>query len=45
VAEGDGLHLLAGDRAAHAFANTEARDHYARALEAGDKVMPPPSLA
>jgi class 3 adenylate cyclase/tetratricopeptide (TPR) repeat protein len=29
--------LLAGDRAAHAFANQEARRHYARALEVAEK--------
>jgi class 3 adenylate cyclase/tetratricopeptide (TPR) repeat protein len=31
---------LAGRRAAHAFANAEARDHYARALEAARQVTP-----
>jgi tetratricopeptide (TPR) repeat protein len=30
--------VLAGDRAAHAFANTEAKRHYAHALEAADKI-------
>jgi class 3 adenylate cyclase/tetratricopeptide (TPR) repeat protein len=32
---------LAGDRAAEAFANTEARAHYARALQAAARVAPP----
>ena len=31
---------LAGDRAAEAFANTEARAHYARALQAAARVAP-----
>jgi tetratricopeptide (TPR) repeat protein len=34
--------VLAGDRAAAAFANVEARTHYGRALEAAAKVQPPP---
>jgi tetratricopeptide (TPR) repeat protein len=33
---------LAGDRAAHAFANTEAKRHYARALDAAARVTPAP---
>ena len=33
---------LAGDRAADAFANLEARSHYARALEAASKLAPAP---
>jgi tetratricopeptide (TPR) repeat protein len=33
---------LAGDRAAHAFANAEASRHYARALEAAGKLAPAP---
>jgi class 3 adenylate cyclase/tetratricopeptide (TPR) repeat protein len=32
--------VRAGDRAAHAFANAEARRHYARALEAAARVEP-----
>jgi class 3 adenylate cyclase/tetratricopeptide (TPR) repeat protein len=32
--------VLAGDRAAHAFANVEARRHYVRAIEAADHVTP-----
>ncbi len=32
--------VLAGDRWAHAFANAEAKDHYAHALEAAEKVVP-----
>src|SRR5262249_30473590 len=31
--------LLAGDRAAHAFANHEARRHYARALDVAEREM------
>ena len=31
---------LAGDRAAEAFANAEARAHYARALQAAARVTP-----
>jgi class 3 adenylate cyclase/tetratricopeptide (TPR) repeat protein len=31
---------LAGDRAVHAFANAEAQKHYARALDAADKLAP-----
>jgi class 3 adenylate cyclase/tetratricopeptide (TPR) repeat protein len=34
--------VLAGDRAAHAFANTEAKQHYTRALEAAGKLAPAP---
>jgi class 3 adenylate cyclase/tetratricopeptide (TPR) repeat protein len=34
--------LLAGDRAAATFANTEARKHYARALEMADRTEPRP---
>jgi class 3 adenylate cyclase/tetratricopeptide (TPR) repeat protein len=34
--------VLAGDRAADAFANTEARRHYSRALEAAGKLAPAP---
>jgi class 3 adenylate cyclase/tetratricopeptide (TPR) repeat protein len=34
---------VAGDRAAHAFANVEARRHYARAIDAARKAMPPAS--
>jgi tetratricopeptide (TPR) repeat protein len=34
---------LAGDRAAHAYANTEASEHYARALEAAGKLAPAPA--
>ena len=40
--------LLAGDRAAHAFANHEARRHYLRALEATEKaptLLDPSALA
>jgi tetratricopeptide (TPR) repeat protein len=33
---------LAGDRAAHAFANAEAQKHYARALDAAGKPAPAP---
>jgi class 3 adenylate cyclase/tetratricopeptide (TPR) repeat protein len=33
---------LAGDRAAHAFANAEASRHYTRALQAAEKIPPPP---
>jgi hypothetical protein len=33
---------FAGDRATHAFANAEASQHYARALQAEDKALPPP---
>jgi tetratricopeptide (TPR) repeat protein len=33
---------LAGDRAAEAFANAEARAHYARALEVASKLAPAP---
>ncbi len=33
---------LAGDRAAHAFANAEANKHFTRALQAADKVAPAP---
>jgi class 3 adenylate cyclase/tetratricopeptide (TPR) repeat protein len=35
---------LAGDRAAHAFANAEAKKHYARALEAAGKLAPEPRI-
>ncbi|MBI2876170.1 MAG: tetratricopeptide repeat protein, partial [Candidatus Tectomicrobia bacterium] len=34
--------LLAGDRAANAFANLEAKGHHARALEAAGKLVPSP---
>jgi class 3 adenylate cyclase/tetratricopeptide (TPR) repeat protein len=34
--------VLAGDRAAHAFASAEARGHYRRALEAAGKLAPAP---
>ena len=34
--------VLAGDRAAHAFANAEARRHYARALGAAGNLVPAP---
>jgi class 3 adenylate cyclase/tetratricopeptide (TPR) repeat protein len=34
---------LAGDRAAHAFANTEASKQYTMALQAADKVAPAPN--
>jgi class 3 adenylate cyclase/tetratricopeptide (TPR) repeat protein len=34
--------VLAGDRAAHAFANAEAIRHYTRALEAAGKLVPAP---
>jgi len=34
--------LLAGDRAAHVFANIEAKEHYERALQAAERVMPRP---
>jgi class 3 adenylate cyclase/tetratricopeptide (TPR) repeat protein len=34
--------VLAGDRAAHAFANVEAHKHYTRALEAAGKRAPAP---
>jgi class 3 adenylate cyclase/tetratricopeptide (TPR) repeat protein len=33
---------LAGDRAAEAFANTEARAHYTRALQVAERLRPPP---
>src|SRR5712691_9238739 len=36
--------VLAGDRAAHAFATTEAHKHYARALEAAGKLTPDPGI-
>ncbi|MBI2875641.1 MAG: tetratricopeptide repeat protein, partial [Candidatus Tectomicrobia bacterium] len=36
--------LLAGDRAASAFANLEAKGHYARALQAAGKLTPSPDL-
>jgi len=36
---------LAGRQAAHAYANAEAVDHYARALEAAEHVQPPPDAA
>src|SRR5437660_9282435 len=32
--------ILAGDRAAHAFASAEARRHYAQALEVADRARP-----
>jgi class 3 adenylate cyclase/tetratricopeptide (TPR) repeat protein len=32
--------ILAGDRTAHAFANAEAKEHYARALRAAAQVSP-----
>jgi class 3 adenylate cyclase/tetratricopeptide (TPR) repeat protein len=35
--------VLAGERAGHAFANTEAKRHYASALEAAAKITPPPA--
>jgi len=35
--------VLAGDRAAHAFASTEARKHYAKALEVAGRARPLPS--
>jgi class 3 adenylate cyclase/tetratricopeptide (TPR) repeat protein len=35
---------LAGDRAADAFANTEAKAHYARALQAAARITPAPEL-
>ncbi len=35
--------VLAGDRAAHAFASAEARKHYTRALEAAGHAQPAPS--
>ncbi|MBI3304223.1 MAG: AAA family ATPase [Deltaproteobacteria bacterium] len=38
-----GYSVLAGDRATHAFANAEAKKHYARALEAAGKVAPTPA--
>ncbi|MBI3796070.1 MAG: AAA family ATPase [Deltaproteobacteria bacterium] len=34
--------VVAGDRAAHAFANAEAKEHYARALLAATQVSPLP---
>jgi class 3 adenylate cyclase/tetratricopeptide (TPR) repeat protein len=34
--------VLAGDRAANAFANAEAKRHYARAVEAARQLTPPP---
>jgi tetratricopeptide (TPR) repeat protein len=34
--------VLAGDRAAHAFASAEAQRHYSRALEAVNKLTPAP---
>jgi class 3 adenylate cyclase/tetratricopeptide (TPR) repeat protein len=36
--------VLAGDRAAHAFANTEAKDHYARALRVAEKLTISPAM-
>jgi tetratricopeptide (TPR) repeat protein len=33
---------LAGRRAAHSFANAEARNHYARAIDAAGRLVPPP---
>jgi tetratricopeptide (TPR) repeat protein len=33
---------LAGDRAADAFANAEAKEHYARALQAAARIIPSP---
>ena len=36
--------VLAGDRAAHAFANAEAHKHYTRALEAAGKLTPEPGI-
>jgi class 3 adenylate cyclase/tetratricopeptide (TPR) repeat protein len=36
--------VLAGDRAAHAFANVEAKRHYARALEAAGKLALDPAM-
>jgi class 3 adenylate cyclase/tetratricopeptide (TPR) repeat protein len=39
-----GYGLLAGDRAAHAYANAEASDHYRRALAAMEKLSPPPPV-
>src|SRR3989475_1614620 len=36
--------VLAGDRAAHAFATTEAHKPYARALEAAGKLTPDPGI-
>jgi class 3 adenylate cyclase/tetratricopeptide (TPR) repeat protein len=35
--------ILAGDRAAHAFASAEARKHYAQALEVAGRARPAPS--
>jgi class 3 adenylate cyclase/tetratricopeptide (TPR) repeat protein len=35
--------VLAGDRAAHAYASAEARKHYARALGAAERARPAPS--
>jgi len=35
--------VLAGDRAAHAFASAEARRHYSRALEAASQLAPAPA--
>jgi class 3 adenylate cyclase/tetratricopeptide (TPR) repeat protein len=35
--------VLAGDRAAHAFASAEARRHYAQALEVAGRARPAPS--
>jgi len=35
--------VLAGDRAAHAFASAEARRHYAQALEVATRARPAPS--
>src|SRR5262249_58856592 len=37
--------VLAGDRAAHAFASAEARRHYAQALDIADRARPAPSDA
>src|SRR5207245_1486715 len=37
--------VLAGDRAAHTFANSEARKHYERALRAALSQPPPDDLA
>jgi class 3 adenylate cyclase/tetratricopeptide (TPR) repeat protein len=34
--------VLAGDRAAHAFASAEARKHYAQALEVAERARPEP---
>ena len=34
---------LAGDQAAHTYANSEARQHYALAIEAAEHLAPPPA--